>query len=154
MQLAAAAHPLDIALELANTAGNATAVRFELGFSGAASADSAAQPGERCALPGETRQEILQLRELDLKPALCSARAPGKNIKNQLRPVDHLSIEGPFEIALLGWREIVIDDHHIRVGGFRQVFNFAYLPLAEESGGIAVRTNLKQLADDLRAGAA
>ena len=52
--------------------------------------------------PGETRQKILQLGQLDLQSALPAARALSKDIKNQLCSIDNLAGEQIFKVATLG----------------------------------------------------
>jgi hypothetical protein len=56
------------------------------------------------------------LRKLDLPLALPSARTPGEDVENQLRPIDHLALEFLLELAELCGRELVIEDDKIYLG--------------------------------------
>src|SRR5574341_2245107 len=96
---------------MANALANAPAVDFQLGFAGAARADPAAQSRQMGPLPGEPRQQILELRQLHLQLALVTARPLGKDIEDQLTAVDDPNLEGIFQIALLPRRELLVDDH-------------------------------------------
>ena len=86
------------------------AIHLELGFAGTSCADAAAKPGHLNAASREPRQQIVQLREFDLQLTFTGTGAPGEDIENDLRPVDHLALENPLEIPLLGRGEIAIDD--------------------------------------------
>ena len=65
------------------------AIGFQLGFAGAAGADAAAQLRHRLALAGQARQHVLKLRQLHLQLALAGAGVAGKDVQNQLRPVQN-----------------------------------------------------------------
>ena len=69
------------------------AIGFELGFAGAARADAAAQPRQPAPDADQPRQQIFELRELDLQLAFARARAPGEDVEDQLRAIDHLAVE-------------------------------------------------------------
>ena len=85
------AEVLDLFLELRNAVANAAAVGFEFRFARPASADAAHEPRECGILPDhKPRQKILQLCKLDLQLAFPALRPLGKNVEDQLRPVDDL----------------------------------------------------------------
>ena len=67
---AASAHPLQIFIDGLDALMNAPAVGFELGFAGASGSDAAAQPRHGRAVAGQPRQQIVQLRQLDLQAGL------------------------------------------------------------------------------------
>ena len=62
----------------------------------------------------ETRKEVIQLRQLNLQLAFAASSAPRKNVENELGAIDHLQVEGFFEVAKLGWREVVVEDYEVR----------------------------------------
>ena len=49
------------------------------------------------------RQQMMQLRCLDLQAALLGARPLSKNIEDQFGSVDHLDLESSLQISLLSW---------------------------------------------------
>ncbi len=55
------------------------------------------------------------MRQLDLQLAFTSPGAAGKDVENELRAVDDPAIERVLEVALLGGREVVVDDHEVDV---------------------------------------
>ena len=85
-------------------------VDFQLGLAGSAGANAAAEPRKVRPLARQARQEIFQLRQLDLQFSFIAARPLGKNIQNQLTAVDDPNFKCGFQVALLGRGEILIDD--------------------------------------------
>ena len=72
---------------------DAPPVGFELGFAGAARADAAAEPRQRVAGADQPRQQVFQLRELDLQLAFARPRAAREDVENQLRAIDDLAAD-------------------------------------------------------------
>src|SRR6266498_4854273 len=93
---------------------HAAAVDFELGFAGSAPADAAHQPGHLGAAAGQPRQQVLQLRQLDLNASLGGLRALGEDVQDQLRAVENLQVGGLVDGAHLGGREFAVEDDHVR----------------------------------------
>ena len=71
--------------------------------------------------PDETGQHVLELRQLDLPLAFARARAPGKNVQDQLRPIDDLALQLLLELPQLSRRQLVVEDDdvdvRVRTGG-------------------------------------
>ena len=86
-------HRFQLALEARDSFLHTPAVDFQLRFTRAACPDPASLARQVMPHPSETRQKILQLRELDLQSAFPAARALRKNIENQLRSIEHLARE-------------------------------------------------------------
>ncbi len=93
---------------------NPAPVGFEFRFARTSGADAAAQPRHRRAVPGQPRQQIIQLRQLHLQLAFPRPRAARENIQDQLRPVQHLHVQRAFEIALLRGRQLAVENHRGR----------------------------------------
>ena len=74
-----------------------------LRFARPARADAAAQPRHLHAVPGQPRQQVVQLRQLHLQPAFAGARARGEDIEDELGAVDDLGIRAPFPGCAAGW---------------------------------------------------
>ncbi len=86
---------------VADAPRNLPAVGFQLSFTRAAGADAAAELRHLDATPGQARQHVFQLRQLDLQLAFAGAGVPGKNIEDELRAVDHAALDDLFNVALL-----------------------------------------------------
>ena len=89
---------------------DAPAVGLELRFAGPERADAAALPRQRVARSDQPRHQVLELRELDLQLAFARARAAREDVENELRAIDDLAIERPFEVAQLRGRQLVVED--------------------------------------------
>ena len=63
----------------------------------------------------QSREQILQLRELHLPLALARPRAAGKDVENELRAIDDLPFELRFELTKLRGRQLVVEDHDVHV---------------------------------------
>ena len=111
-----AAQPLELALEPRDAVAHAPAIGLELRLAGAAPADAAHQARERdVGALGQPRQQVLELRELHLELAVGGARALREDVEDQLGAVDHAQLEPLGEVARLGRREVLIEDHQIDV---------------------------------------
>ncbi len=64
-------------------------------------ADAAGLPREVSPEPRQPRQQMLELRQLDLQLAFASAGAPGEDVEDQRRAVEDLAVEDAFEITAL-----------------------------------------------------
>ena len=136
-----------------NALVNPAAVGFELGFAGTARADAAAQPRHRRAVPGQPRQQIVQLRQLHLQLAFPRARPPRENIQDQLGPVEHLDVQRPLQIALLRGRQIAVENDHRGVVKMNLALQLLHFAGADQSGRIRAGAALDLAFGDLRAGA-
>ena len=86
-------HLIDLPLNGLDAHADTAAIGFELRFAGAARADAAAETRQRGAGSGEPRQQVVELRQLDLPLAFARARAARKDVEDQLRAIDDLAIE-------------------------------------------------------------
>jgi hypothetical protein len=124
-------HALQLALELLHTVANHAAVGLELRLARSARADATAETLEMLPLPHESRQQIRELRELDLQLALRAARALGKDVEDQRRAVDHLDADRLPEIALLDGRERIVRDEEVRAARARKLRHLLHFPATE-----------------------
>ena len=67
------------------------------------------------AEPDQPRQQVLQLRELDLQLAFARPRAPREDVEDQLRAIDDLAVERLLEVAQLRRRQLVVEDDDVDV---------------------------------------
>ena len=89
-------HRFELSLEPRNSFLHTPAINFQLRFPRATRADATRLAGQVMPHPGETRQKILQLGELDLQSTLTAPRALRKNVENQLSSIEDLSREQIF----------------------------------------------------------
>ena len=99
---ARALHVAQAAAELRDALAHAAAVDLELRLAGAPRAHAAAQAREVGPLPREARQEVLELRQLDLHLALERACPLREDVEDEGAAVDHLALAALLEVALLG----------------------------------------------------
>ena len=109
--LAARALALEHLLERLDPVAHAAAVDFELLLAGAAAADAALEARQaRIAAAHQAREQVLELRQLDLDLALVRARAAREDVEDELRPVDDLDRGRLRDRARLRGREVLVDD--------------------------------------------
>ena len=104
-------HPFEFALQPPDPFLHPPPIDFQLRFARTARADAAALPREVAPHPRQARQQILQLRELDLQTAFTTPRALRENIENELGAVEHLAGKKIFQVASLRRREFIIENH-------------------------------------------
>ena len=100
----------------------------------------------------QSRQQILQLRELNLQSAFATARALRENVENQLRAIEHFAGKEGFQIAPLRRRKFVIENHrcHLSILQCRlERFGFAF---ADVVGRGRLLQFLSDRIDNFRAG--
>ena len=109
-----ALEPAQAAAQDRDPAARQPAIGLQLRLAGAAGAETATEPLEVLPEPPHPGQVVLQLRQLDLQLPLRGHGVLGKDVEDQLRPVDHPRLEGVLELALLHRRELVVDEQRLR----------------------------------------
>src|SRR5580765_6309834 len=123
-----------VPLDSRNAILHATAVGFQLRFTfTTAHADATLLPRQVAPKAGQTRQQMLQLRQLNLKFAFTGPRALGENIQDERGAVEHLAVEDFFQVAALGGRKLVIENDGIDVGAATILGELVRLTFADES---------------------
>src|ERR1044072_2005791 len=84
-------------------------------------------------LPGESWQEVFELRQLDLQLALVAARSLGKYIEDQLTAVHHANRKRVLQITLLCGCEIFVQNHQIGMELPPLGLDLAHLAAADQS---------------------
>ncbi len=130
------------------------AIGLELRLTGSAGSDTSAQLRHGLAATGEPRELILKLRQLDLQLALAGAGMTGKDVQDELRPVDDPARQLRLKVPQLRWCQIVIEEYEIGVGRRDDAFNLLQLALPYEGSGIGTRAPLNQGRSHLGTGAA
>ena len=119
---------------------------------GSARADPAAGPRQVGPQPGQARQLVLELGELDLEAALVGLGVEREDVEDQPAAVDDLDVEQLLERALLGRRQLVVGDEHVEAGLALGRDELLRLALADVPVGVDVAAVLPLGADDLGAG--
>src|SRR6266487_5882780 len=133
---------------------DAAAIDFQLCFAGTARADSTRLARKVMPHASQSRQKILQLRELDLQPALAAAGALRENVENQLGAIKHLAREQILEVASLSWRKFVIENHGGDLSILQRTFDPFRFAFSDVVGRSRFLQFLRDRVDDFGAGRA
>ena len=145
-------HLLDLPLERRYAVADQPPVRLQLRLARAARADPPLQPLQVGPLAAQPRQDVLVLGQLHLEPALPRPRVLGEDVQDERRAVQHLHLEGLLQRALLGRRELIVEDDG-RVGeGVPLGGDLLHLAAADVGGRARAGQPLHRLADDARPG--
>jgi hypothetical protein len=130
--------------QLVNPVFDQTAIDFELLFAGAAHADAGFDARQVGPHPLQSRQRVLELRQLDGQAGFVRLGIGREDVEDQLGPVDDLGARRLFEIARLAGREVVVEIH-IGVVMFDERFSSTFP--AEVGGHVRRFAPLQQAAD-------
>src|ERR1035438_5603177 len=72
----------------------------------------------------------------------------GEDVEDELGAIDHPQIEFTLQVALLRWRQLVIEDDQIGRTRCDRAFQLLHLPAADERSGIWFLAPLKEFTDD------
>ncbi len=153
LHLARAGEVLQILTKLGDPTADVLAVDLQLGLAGTARPDATAEPAHRLAPPAEPGQEVVELRELDLRLALPAPGVQGEDVQDQRRPVHDLDLQPLLEVSQLARRQLVVKDHRPGTGAVHRLVDLLQLALADERGGVRVLARLEDPRDRVRPGA-
>ena len=127
LDVAGAAHVLELAAELGDLGVDPAPVGLDLGLTGAAATDAVTAGGPATGLAGEVATpaaqallHVLQLGQLDLRLALLALGVLGEDVEDQRGPVDDLDLDLVLEVAQLAGRELAVADDGVGAGGLRR----------------------------------
>src|SRR6185369_7747050 len=127
-------------------------VRLDLGFARAAEeAEAAALPLKMGPATHQAAGLIVEMGQLDLKPALRGRRALPKDLEDQAGAVDHLALGFVFQRLLLDRAERGVDDEQGDVMLLGELGDFLDLTLAEQAGRANLTEAERFLANDVNA---
>ena len=128
LDVAGAAHLLELAAELADPGVDPAAVGLDLGLTGAAATDALTAGGTATGLAGEVAApaaeallHVLQLGQLDLRLALLALGVLGEDVEDQRGPVDDLDLDPVLEVAQLARSELAVADDGVGAGGLHDL---------------------------------
>lgn len=147
-----AANLFQIPLQPRNALLHPAAVDLELRLARAACTDAAGLPGKVRPHAREAREQVLQLRQLDLQAPLAGPRATGEDVEDELRAVEHLAAREHLEVSPLRGREFVVKDQrgHLRLAALAgHLLGLAFADVVGRGGAVEF---LDDCIDDLRSG--
>src|SRR6185436_8806398 len=89
-------------------------IELERALAGALAADPAAHPVSAAAALAQPRREVAQARDLDLQPRLARLGVAVEDLEDDRCPIEDVGAGRLLEVALLGRRQVVIDEDDAR----------------------------------------
>src|SRR5690606_28051142 len=111
-------------------------VGFELLFARTTQADATLLALEVGPAPHQARGQMFELGELHLQLAFVAARALGKDVEDERGAVDDHALQLALEVALLAWRQRVIEDHDVGAVRTQCLADLLNLAAASEKLGV------------------
>ena len=129
-------HLLELFFDVGDPVVDHPAIGFELGFALAAGSGAAAalatQVGPR---PGEARQGVLHAGQRDLQDRFLGLGPFGKDIDDDFLPIDDADFGFAFPVALLGGREVFVEDENIDIPLVDDIDDFGEFACADQKSG-------------------
>ncbi len=123
------AEALQVLLELRDALLDAAAVDLELRLPGPTPGpDATGLLAQLAPPPPEPGKEVPVLRELDLHHPLLARRVLGEDVEDQGDAVDDVAFEQLLEVALLGGRQLVVEDDDVDVERLGELVELLGLP--------------------------
>lgn len=141
----------EFGFEAGDAVAHYAAILFELGFAFAAERAFAALPGQVSPGAGETWERIFHAREGDLEDGFAGVGAIGEDLEDDLFAIDDAEAGEFFPVALLGGRELFVEDDDVGVGGFGLIGELLGFAAAEEKSGCGGAQVNQGAGDDLEA---
>jgi hypothetical protein len=113
-------HAFEVTADLHHPTLDDATVGFELGLTGAACADAAAETLEMSPLSDQTRHQVGELRELHLKLAFSRTRSLREDVEDERGAVDDFEPRHLGDVPLLHRRERIVGDEEVGALRLRQ----------------------------------
>src|ERR1019366_10791694 len=97
--------------QLREAIADLAAIELEIGL---ARAGALLPPAARRRFP-QARRDVLQPRDLHLQLRFATARMTMENLHDHAGPIEHLGTGCTLEIACLARRDLMINDHELRL---------------------------------------
>jgi hypothetical protein len=127
------------------------AVHLHLRLARAAGADAAAEARHGLAPAAETRQQVVELGQLDLDLPLPTARVEREDVEDQGRAINDLHSQALLDLAQLPGGQLLIEGDQPGPPRMDEGVQLVELAATEEGGRIGVAANLDEAPDLLRA---
>ena len=135
---------------------DAAAVGLDLGLTRATCADTAGRPTRTTTgLPTEgltpaaqAREEILHLREGDLRASGATARMLGEDVQDQPGPVHDLDLDDLLQMPELARTQLTVTDHRVSTARHDDVAQLAGLAGSDVGRGVGSITALDDTVED------
>jgi len=141
-------HFLEVLAQACDALLDAAAVDLELTLAITAHADAAFLPREVRPKSREPRQDVLQLRHLDLHFPLPRPRALGEDVEDERGAVEHFAVEYFLQVLGLRRAQFVIENDRVHFALFAKFSNLRRLAFADEGGHVWAAKFLGSFADD------
>jgi hypothetical protein len=116
VQLSVPPNTLNLRLQLLQPSSDQPSVSLDLSLSRSSGPNAATQTFKVSPLTREARQQVLVLREIDLKASLTRPCSRSEHIENQGGPVEYLSTaQLVFKVTLLCWCQLVIANDRVDI---------------------------------------
>ena len=116
MEAAGAADRIELAAQARHAIADQPAIRLDLGLARAAEkAETAPLALEVGPAADQPAGLVIEMRQLDLEPALGGARAFAEDLEDQAGAVDHLALQRSLEVTLLHRREARIEHGQLQL---------------------------------------
>ena len=142
---------LEALLEQRDPPPRQSPVRLQLRLARASRSDAAAESLEVLPHAAHARQVVFELRQLDLQLPFRGDCVLGKDVEDQLRPVDDPNAELVLEEALLRRLELVVDEQALGRRGAEALLQLVQLAATDVRHPRRPRTALDDLSDRLDA---
>lgn len=139
-------------LDLVDTFQNAPAVRLELSFAFTPHPNAALLARKMAPIARQPRQQMLQLRQFDLKLPFTGPGALRENVQDQRRAIEHFALEYLFKVATLCRRQFIVEDDGVNFFALAVISKFPRFAGTDESSRHGGLEFLGSVADDLASG--
>ena len=150
----------DLAAQQRHLRADAATVELDLRLTGSARAHARAAradlatglPAHRVTPAAQAREQVLELRELDLRLALAALGVLAEDVEDHGRAVDDLDLDDVLERTPLARGELGVGDHGVGAERGDEVAQLLRLAPAEVGRGVGVRPALQHAVEDDGAG--
>src|SRR5205823_4376125 len=119
------AHLLDLAVEVADAPADAAPLDLDLLLAETTARANPSPPAADLAVvgvcPDQARQQVVQAGSLDLEAAFVRACMLGEDLEDDLRAVEHPSLDLELQVALLARTEVLVADDQVELALALQV---------------------------------
>jgi hypothetical protein len=134
---------------MSNASVDLSPVGLELRFTWTSRSDAASKLRHFDTSSRQARQQIFQLRQLYLQLTFTCPCVACEYVENKLRPVQNTAVYLAFQITLLRWTELVVEDDQVGVSVLRRRCHFFKLATTDQSCRIRPIAMLYELSRDL-----